>query len=145
MIALDDVDRRMIDELRADGRKTVPALAEALGIGRATAYTRFDRLVDTGAISGFRAEVRPAVLGLTVAALVLINVVQRGWRAVQQDLTALHGIEWVGLATGPYDFIALVRAEDLDHLRDTVLHGVQSIEGVRSAQTIVLLDEMDLR
>ena len=68
MIELDDIDQRMIDLLRADGRMTAPALAEQIGIGRATAYHRLDRLVDGGVIAGFTARVEPAAVGLTVAA-----------------------------------------------------------------------------
>ena len=36
-----------------------------------------------------------------------------------------------------------MRAESLDHLRDVALQELQQTKGVRSAQTIVLLDEVD--
>jgi DNA-binding Lrp family transcriptional regulator len=145
MIELDDVDRRMIDLLRADGRMTAPALAERIGVGRATAYHRFDRLVDDGVVAGFTARVDPAAVGLTVAALVLINVRQGLWRDLREQLRSLPGVEWLGVATGEFDFIALVRADSLAHLRDVALHELQQIEGVRAAETIVLLDEIDQR
>ena len=80
MTDLDDIDRRMIDVLRGDGRLSAPALAEAVGVGRATAYSRLDRLVDTNVISGFSARVDPAAVGFTVSALVLVNVRQGSWR-----------------------------------------------------------------
>jgi DNA-binding Lrp family transcriptional regulator len=54
-------------------------------------------------------------------------------------------VEWLGVATGEFDFMLLVRADSLDHLRDVALHELQQIEGVSSAQTIVLLDEVDQR
>jgi DNA-binding Lrp family transcriptional regulator len=142
MEALDDIDRRIIDGLRADGRLSVPALARSVGISRATAYARFDRLVDRGVITGFTATVDPIAVGLGVAALVLVNVRQDRWRDLQQELCALPGVEWVGVATGPFDFVLLTRAEDLVNLRDVVLRGLQAIDGVRSSQTIVLLDEL---
>ncbi|CAN5579284.1 Lrp/AsnC family transcriptional regulator [soil metagenome] len=133
MEPLDHIDRRIIDELRADGRRSIPALARSVGVSRATAYARFDRLVERGVITGFTATVDPAALGLGVSALVLVNVRQGRWRDLQQDLSALPGVEWVGVATGPFDFVLLTRAEDLVHLRDVVLRGLQ---------TIVLLDEL---
>lgn len=142
MIELDDIDRRMIDELRRDGRRTIPSLAEAVGVSRATAYARFDRLVERGVITGFTATVDPAALGLGVAALVLVNVRQGNWRELQRQLRDLPGVEWLGVATGPFDFVILTRAESLDHLRDVVLQGIQTIDGVRTSQTIVLLDEL---
>ena len=58
MIELDDIDRKRIDALREDGRRTAPMLAELIGIGRATADHRVDRLVDDGVIAGFSARSR---------------------------------------------------------------------------------------
>jgi DNA-binding Lrp family transcriptional regulator len=145
MVELDEVDRRMIDALRAEGRMTAPMLAERLGIGRATAYSRFDRLVDRGVIDGFSARVDTTAVGLTVSALVLVDVRQRRWRDLRAELSSLPGVEWLGVATGRFDFVLLVRADSLEHLRDVALRELQQIEGVRSAETVVLLDEVDRR
>jgi DNA-binding Lrp family transcriptional regulator len=141
MEPLDDIDRRMIDALQADGRCSIPTLARTVGVSRATAYARFDRLLERGVITGFTATVDPKAMGLGVSALLLVNVHQGRWRDLQHELGALPGVEWVGVATGPFDFVLHTRAEDLDHLRDVVLQGLQTIDGVRSSQTIVLLDE----
>lgn len=145
MSDLDDIDRRMIDALRADGRMTAPTLAEAIGIGRATAYSRLDRLIDRGVIDGFSARVDRVSVGLTVSALVLVSVRQGLWRDLRTRLSSLPGVEWLGVATGRFDFVLLVRADSLEHLRDVALHELQQIEGVRTAETVVLLDEVDQR
>jgi DNA-binding Lrp family transcriptional regulator len=145
MDSLDDIDRQMIDALRVDGRASAPMLAERLSIGRATAYNRLDRLIDNGTIAGFTALVDPAAVGLGVAALVLVNVHQGSWRDLRDALSALPGVEWMGLATGRFDFVLLVRGDSLEHLRDVALNELQHIDGVRSAETIVLLDEVDQR
>jgi DNA-binding Lrp family transcriptional regulator len=128
---LDDIDRQMIDILRRDGRRTAPQLAGDIGIGRATAYNRLDRLINEGVITGFSAQIDHKAIGQTVAAMVLINVEQGRWR--------------VGVTAGQFDYAIIVRADSLDHLRDVTLQELQQTEGVRSAQTIVLLDEVDKR
>lgn len=145
MSDLDDIDRQMIDLLRANGRRTAPQLATDIGIGRATAYSRLDRLIDDKIIAGFSAIVDPKAVGQTVAALVLVNVEQGRWRDLHARLAELPGAEWVGITAGQYDYAMIVRADSLDHLRDVTLQGLQEIEGVRSVQTIVLLDETDRR
>ena len=141
----DDIDRRMIDALRRDGRRSIPSLADDAKVGRATAYTRFERLVEDGVIAGFTARVDPKRIGLDVAAMILVSVRQGSWRDLQSELCALPGVEWVGVAAGTFDFMLLVRADSLDHLRDVALSELQRIDGVRSAQTVVLLDEFDQR
>ena len=70
---------------------------------------------------------------------------QRGWSEIRQKLRSLPGVVWIGLAAGPFDFVIHVRATDLAHLRDVILNEIQRIDGVRSAQTVVLLDEDDTR
>ena len=144
MEALDAIDQQMIDILRQDGRRSAPQLATELGIGRATAYNRLDRLMNENVITGFSARVDHEAVGQTVAAMVLVNVEQGRWRDLHANLTKLPGVEWVGVTAGQYDYALIVRADSLNHLRDVALQELQQTEGVRSAQTIVLLDEVDL-
>ncbi len=75
----------------------------------------------------------------------MVNVRQGSWRTLRAELAALPGVEWLGVATGRFDFVLLARADSLQHLRDVALQELQQIEGVRSAETIVLLDEIDRR
>lgn len=80
-----------------------------------------------------------------VSALIMVNVRPGHWRNLAEQLRALAGVEWVGVATGSFDFVIHARAWSLDHLRDVVLSDVRGIEGIRSSETIVLLDEFDQR
>lgn len=140
--ALDDTDRAIVEALMADGRLSVPALADRVGVGRATGYSRFDRLVESGAISGFTARVEPEVVGLTISALAFISTEQGGWESTTEDLLAIPGVQWIGLAAGTYDYIVLLRAANLAELRDVVLRQLLALPGVRSTETSVLLDEV---
>ena len=54
---LDDVDRRLLDLLIADGRMSINELAGQVHISRATAYARVQRLQSDGVITGFTANV----------------------------------------------------------------------------------------
>ena len=140
-VHLDDVDRRLIEALRADGRSSVNDLAGRVSVSRATAYQRLARLRRTGVIRRFTVDVDHRKLGLPIAALVLVNVVQHSWRGVGDRLRRLPGVEWMALSSGTFDYVLLVRAPDIDHLRDVVLDDLQSIPEIQSSQTLVLLDE----
>ena len=140
-VPLDEIDETIVGLLRTDGRLSVPALAERAGIGRATAYARFDRLVDHGVITGFEARVRPEDLGLSVSALITIEAEQVAWAELRDRVMALPSVHWVGLTAGASDFVVLVRARDLDELRDVVLRDLLSVPGIRNTQTSVLLEE----
>ena len=139
--AVDEVDRRLIDLLRADGRMSVNELARRASVSRATAYQRLARLREEDVIRRFTVEVDPAQVGLPIAALVMVNVVQHAWRSVGERLRRLPGVEWLGLSAGPFDYVMLVRAPDVEHLRDVILDGLQAIPEVQGTQTLFLLDE----
>lgn len=140
-VRLDEVDRRLVAALRADGRASVNELAVRVSVSRATAYQRLARLRESGVIRRFTVDVDHRRMGLPIAALVLVNVVQHSWRVVGDQLRRLPGVEWLALSSGSFDYIVLVRAQDIDHLRDVILQDLQSIAEIQSAQTLVLLDE----
>ena len=143
-VQLDAVDRRLVQALRADGRASVNELAKQVNVSRATAYQRLGRLRDAGVIRRFTIDVDHRKLGLPIAALVLVNVVQHSWRDVAEQLRRLPGVEWMALSSGTFDYVLLVRAPNIEHLRDVILGDLQSIPEIRSSQTLVLLDEPPL-
>ncbi len=143
-VQLDAVDHRLVQALMADGRASVNELAARVKVSRATAYQRLGRLREAGVIRRFTVEVDHRKLGLPIAALVLVNVVQHSWRGVGDRLRRLPGVEWMALSSGTFDYVLLVRAPDIDHLRDVILGDLQSIPEIRSSQTLVLLDEPEL-
>jgi DNA-binding Lrp family transcriptional regulator len=140
--ALDPVDAAVVAHLVADGRMSVNALADAVGISRANAYRRLDRLTDDGVITGFTATVDPAKVGLGVVVLVLIGVQQRRWQDIAASLRAIEGVDYLAATTGEFDFLALVRLADVSQLRDVVLEQLQSTPGVVTTRTVFVLDEV---
>lgn len=139
--SLDQVDRRLLELLVDDGRRSVNDLAERANVSRATAYQRLARLRSCGVITGFTVKVDPEKLGLAISALVLIRVYQHSWRDVAPELLALPGVEWLGAAAGEFDFVLLVRVPDVATLRDVVLDRVQAMPAVRSSETVLLLQD----
>ena len=69
----DPVDRRIVSELRADGRSTLKSLAEATGLSVSAVQARVRRLENTGVVRGYTALVDPETLGLPLAALIAIT------------------------------------------------------------------------
>jgi DNA-binding Lrp family transcriptional regulator len=138
---LDDVDRRIVEALVDDGRLSVNELSSRVGVSRATAYARLDRLRSNGVITGFTAVVDPSKVGHGVAALILVNVEQNEWRAARDELLGLPGVEYLAFTSGGFDMVALVRVASIEALRDVVLDRLHGATHVRSTQTVFVLDE----
>ncbi|HZQ56456.1 MAG TPA: Lrp/AsnC family transcriptional regulator [Acidimicrobiales bacterium] len=140
-MTLDAVDRRIVELLVADGRMSVNELAAQAHVSRATAYARLERLRADGVITGFTATVDPAKLGYSIAALVLVSVEQSQWREVREEVLRLPGLEYLAFTSGAFDLVLLVRLPGIGDLRDVVLVRLHDIPGIRTAQTIFVLDE----
>jgi DNA-binding Lrp family transcriptional regulator len=140
-VELDDVDRRLIGLLLEDGRLPVNELAQRANVSRATAYNRFDRLRANGVLAGFTAVVPPEKVGLGLTALVLVDVDQQYWGRTRDELVDLPGLEYLALTSGQFDMVLLVRVADIEALRDIVLVRLHAVKGVRSTQTVFVLEE----
>lgn len=139
---LDAVDMHIVEELRRDARLPVVALASRVGLSRAAAYKRLARLEDAGAVTGYTVRSDPAALGLPLAAIILIRTDQRSWRDVRNAVLELDALEYLAYCTGEFDFLALVRARDMNALRDAVLQPLNAIPGLLTTRTTLVLDEL---
>ena len=66
---------------------------------------------------------------------------QPRWREVVPELLSLPGVEWLGVTAGEFDFALVVRARDVEDLRDVVLERLQAMMAVRSSETVLLLED----
>ncbi|GAA1158267.1 Lrp/AsnC family transcriptional regulator [Ornithinicoccus hortensis] len=139
---MDETDLRIVDELVADGRLSVRALAERVHISRANAYARLERLQEEGVITGFAAQVAPEKIGFGTSAYISISIEQNTFRTVAPALAALPAIQRVSLVMADFDVIVQVRARDNHELRDLVLESIHAIPGVKSTRTWLIFDEM---
>jgi Lrp/AsnC family leucine-responsive transcriptional regulator len=69
---LDDIDRRVIEELQTDARLRIAELGRRVGLSPPAVADRLRRLQDGGALS-FRAELDPRALGYAVCAIVRVS------------------------------------------------------------------------
>lgn len=139
---LDTLDRRIVEELRADGRMSMRSLAEKLHISRASVYSRVERLHRDGVVTGYTAVVDPERYGFGISAYVYLKISQHSWKAVRQRVLEIPEVWHGALVSGDYDLVLLVRAPDAHSLRDLVLSRLQTMPDVTSSHTVLILDEL---
>jgi len=136
MQALDSTDRRLIAELRQDGRAPMARIAGRLGISRATAEKRVARMIESGAILGFTVRAREEASA--IRAVMMIEVAGRTTREVVRHLKDLPELHTLHTTNGGWDLVAEIRVESLPDL-DRVLREVRLIDGVLNSETSLLL------
>lgn len=77
MNGIDTLDERILGELQVNGRLTMKALAETVGLSSPAMIERVRRLEERGVLSGYRGIVDPTAIGRGVMALVHAEVPAR--------------------------------------------------------------------
>jgi Lrp/AsnC family transcriptional regulator, leucine-responsive regulatory protein len=70
---LDEINRRLLDELQRDGRVAFAELGRRVGLSAPAVAERVGRLEREGVITGYRAEVDPRAIGYQFAAVVRVR------------------------------------------------------------------------
>lgn len=137
----DDLDRRIIARLRADGRASLAKLSDALGVARGTVQNRLDRLVETGTLLGFTVRVREDYDQQSVHAVMMIEVIGKSTTQVIRKLRGFPEIQTLHTTNGNWDLVANIRADSLSDF-DRVLREVRMIDGVSNSETSLLLSSV---
>ena len=70
---LDQVDLRLLEELQREPRLTKTELGRRIGMSSPAVSERVRRMEESGIILGYRMDVNPAALGLSIAAYIRIR------------------------------------------------------------------------
>ena len=134
---MDDVDVKILRELRRDGRASFTALAKSVGTSEATVRARMKRLQGEGTIRGF--TVRTA--GGQVKALVEVNVQSNVHSAiVAKAIRAWDDVESVWEVTGDNDIIVVADCPDASHL-NAIIDRIRDIPGTQATRSRLILRE----
>ncbi len=135
-VELDDIDRRLLRELIADGRATYAALAPVVGLSQAAVRDRVMDLIDTNVI---RIEAHPVAEAVGIGGFAAIGIVAAGPTApVTAALVGAAETSLVARTFGRFDLVAELWFDHYDHL-DEVLERVRSLAGVGTVTTFPYL------
>lgn len=138
MQQLDDLDRRLIAALRADGREPVSTLARRLGVTRSTVTSRLARLLESGTVLGFSVRVREDHAPDSIRAISLIEVEGRSTDQVIRQLRGFPEVFALHTTNGAWDLVAELRTDTLSSF-DRLLGQMRSVEGILNSETSLLL------
>ena len=142
---LDEVDRRILRMLSADARTPNNALAAQVGVAPSTCLMRVRRLVDTGVIRGFHAELAPAALGRPLQALVAVRLAPSSRQKIgdfARRMASLDGVLNVYFLGGANDFQLHIAARSPDDLRDFVVKNLSASRDVALTETNLIFEHV---
>ncbi len=134
---LDEVSKRLVEELQQDGRRSYTDLAKSVGLSEAAVRQRVRRLLDEGVMQ-IVAVTDPTTVGFSRQAMVGIRA-EGDLREIARRLSTLPELEYVVLCAGSFDILVELVCEDDERLLSLLDESIRSIEGVRETETFIYL------
>lgn len=139
---LDEIDRRILAELQADGRMTNVELARRVGISAPPCLRRVRTLEEQGFIRGYHAKVDPRELGFEVQVFAMVGLVSQA----ETDLSAFERLcdDWplvreCHMLNGEVDFVLKCVAPDLRSFQAFLTGSLTAAENVASVKTSLVI------
>lgn len=136
---LDETDRRILELLGADARRTFGDVGRVVGLSAPAVKRRVDRLEADGVIKGYTTVIDHAKLGATLEAFAELRF------AGSTPVDAIEGMvadvpEIVALFTvaGDPDALAWIRVRDVEHLKQ-VIDRIRRASKVTGTKTLMVL------
>lgn len=120
MSTIDTLDERILSELQANGRLTMKALAERVGLSSPAMIERVRRLEERGVLSGYRAVVDPAAIGRPLSALIAADIDRRNSEHFLDRLRTEPAVVECLRTTGDRSFLIKVNVTSTDELEQLV-------------------------
>ena len=131
---IDRYDRRILELLQAEGRISNQDLAQQIGLSPSPCLRRVRALAEAGLITGYRAILDPARLGLSLLALIHISMdrhTPERFANFEQKIADLPEVLECLLITGQEaDYQLKVMVPDMDAYQALLLNKITRIEGV---------------
>ncbi len=117
---LDDIDRRILETLQADGRITNQDLSQQVELSPRACLDRVRKLEREGLIAGYMALLEPRKLGLMtiVVEISLRDQTQATHSRFEQRMKAADEVLECFLVSGQCDYVLRLACRDLDHYRE---------------------------
>jgi len=117
---VDTLDEQILAALQANGRLTMKALAEQVGLSSPAMIERVRRLEERGVIAGYRAVIAPAALGRPLTALISAMVDRPNYEGFLERIQNEPAVAECHRTTGEATYLVKVHVPDTAALEKLV-------------------------
>jgi Lrp/AsnC family leucine-responsive transcriptional regulator len=147
MTEIDEIDRRLLRALQADGRITNQALAKRIHLSPAACSERVKRLREKGVIAGYTAVLDPVEIGLPLLIFIEVSL-DRTTAGVLNDFAAAirKSPEFLEchMVAGGFDYLIKARVKDMAAYRNLLGETLIAMPGVRESRTYAVVEEVKM-
>jgi Lrp/AsnC family leucine-responsive transcriptional regulator len=115
---LDEIDRRLLEELGEDGRLTMAELGRRVSLSPPAVAERVQRLERSGVITGYKAVIDPKAIGYPLAAVVRVRPASRQLHRIPEVARATPEVVECYRITGEDCFFLKLHLRSIDDLEE---------------------------
>ncbi|SHE35788.1 transcriptional regulator, AsnC family [Loktanella atrilutea] len=141
-VALDSFDAKILDVLAVDGRISVTALADRIGLSKSPTQARLRKLEADGVIRGYRALFDPILLGRDHVAFVEVRLTDTrevALTAFNRAVLEVPQIEQCHMIAGSFDYLLKVRTQGMTDYRQVLADFISTLPHVAGTSTYVAM------
>jgi len=142
---IDQFDLKILRELSVNGRITVTELAAKVGLTKTPCLARMRRLESRGYITGYRAVIDPARVGLGHIAFVevkLSDTTAKALDAFNAAVRKLPEVEQCHMIASRFDYLLKVRTGDIAAYRAVLGEKISALPHVAQTSTYVAMESV---
>ena len=142
---LDRIDLKILRVLQGNGRISNIDLSRRINLSPAPCLARVRRLEKAGYITGYKAELNPELLGLSLLAFVEITLDRTTpdvFEKFKQAVQDVPEIEECHMVAGGFDYLVKVRSSGMDAYRKILGEKIAAIPGVLQTHTYVVMEQV---
>ena len=117
---LDDIDRKILHELQVDARTSYAELGRRVSLTTPAVIERVRKLEDAGVITGYRAEIDTAKIGLPITAFVRMSITGVDYSHIIEVAQRSNEVLECHRGTGGDSFIMKVAVASVEHLQEII-------------------------
>ncbi len=136
---IDDVDMRILKLLKEDSRLSYRSIAKTLNLSTGTISQRIRKLVETGVIRRFTADIDPAMVGKKCTVLVMLR--SKPGAKLEEIIKRIEALDescCIHTITGDFNLHVMLRLKDQGSAAD-FLEELRNMDGVAFVTSFVVL------
>lgn len=137
-MTIDDLDGRLLAQLKANSRISTSELSRLLAVSRTTVQDRIQKLEKKQVIAGYTVTLHKQYTRRLIKAQVMIQVNPKLAAEVGKALRQVEEIKILHAVSGPYDLIAEIAAETTEEI-DQTLDTIGNAAGVEKTMSSIVL------
>lgn len=139
---LDEIDRKILRELRSDGRLSNLRLAEKVGLSATPCWNRVRALEERGVIEGYAALLNHKAIGAPDTVIIEVTLDRHDDEALDrfgQAIAILPEVLEAYLVTGEYDYLIKVAVAGTEGYEDFLRRKLYKLPGLRHSRSTFAL------